>query len=52
MFEYEETTEQTQIADYNVYLQLKKLKYTDSDIADHLSYSKQQLATLISKFCY
>ena len=50
MFDIEETPEQTDIADYNAYLQLKKLNYTDVDIADHMSYTKQQLADLITKF--
>jgi hypothetical protein len=50
MIEFEETRQQRDIADYNAYLQLKKLRYTDAKIAAHLSYTKQQLANLISKF--
>ncbi len=50
MFEFEETPQQRDVADYNAYLQLKKLRYTDADIADHMSYTKQQLASLITKF--
>ena len=52
MFDTEETPEQIDVTDYNVYLQLKKLKYTDADIAEHMSYTKQQLANLICKFTF
>ncbi len=52
MFDIDETLEQRDIADYNVYLQLNKLNYTDADIADHMSYTKQQLANLIRKFTF
>ncbi len=52
MFEFEETPEQREIADYSAYLQLKKINYTDADIADHMSYTKQQLANLITKFTF
>ena len=52
MFEFEETPEQREIADYSAYLQLKKINYTDKDIADHMSYTKQQLANLITKFTF
>ena len=52
MIDFEETPEQIDIADYNAYLQLKNLKYTDAKIADHMSYTKQQLADLITKFTF
>ncbi len=52
MIDFEETPEQREIADYNAYLQLKKLNYTDADIADHMSYTKQQLENLITKFTF
>ena len=52
MFDFEETPEQRDIADYNAYLQLNKLRYTEADIADHMSYTKQQLADLITKFTF
>ena len=50
MFDIQETPEQRDIADYSAYLQLKRLHYTDAKIADHMSYTKQQLADLITKF--
>jgi hypothetical protein len=50
MIDIEETPEQIDIADYSAYLQLKKLNYTDTKIANHMSYTKQQLADLIIKF--
>ena len=37
------------VADYNVYLQLKQLNYTNEDIAKHISYSKKDLGFLISR---
>ena len=46
----EETPQQAQIADYNAYLQLKQLNYTNEAIADHLSYSKENLGYLISRY--
>ena len=52
MFDFEETPEQRDIADYDAYLQLKKLNYTEADIAQHMSYTKQQLANLIRKFTF
>lgn len=52
MFNIEETPEQRDIADYDAYLQLKKLNYTDAKIADHMSYTKQQLSNLITKFTF
>lgn len=36
---YKETQNQKDIADYNVYLQLKEIQYTNEAIAEHLSYS-------------
>jgi len=50
MFNFEETQEQTQIADYNAYLQLKALRYSNRDIARHMSYTLQQLINLTTKF--
>ena len=52
MFDFEETPEQRDVADYSAYLQLKELNYTDAKIADHMSYTKQQLVDLISKFTF
>jgi len=52
MFIIEETQEQTQIADYNAYLQLKSLRYSNTDIARHMSYTKKQLANLIVRFSF
>ena len=52
MYDTQETPEQRDIADYNAYLQLKKLRYTHADVADHMSYTKQQLAHLITKFTF
>ena len=52
MFEFEETPEQRDIADYDAYLQLKKLNYTDAEVAKSMSRSKQQLANLIAKFTF
>ena len=47
-----ETSHQTAVADYNAYLQLARLKYTNADIATHLSFSLEQLGQLISKFAF
>lgn len=47
--DYKETPEQKHVADYSVYLQLKELKYTNEDIAEHLSYTKEELGFLISR---
>jgi hypothetical protein len=49
---YNETPRQKDIADYNVYLQLKDLHYTNEDIARHLSYSKEDLGYLISRYTF
>ncbi len=38
--------------DYNTYLKLKKLKYTNADIAKQLNYSKEQLGFLISRYYF
>jgi hypothetical protein len=50
MVNIEETPEQTQIADYNAYLQLKDLNYSDKDVAKHMSYTMRQMNELKSKF--
>lgn len=47
-----ETPQQTDIADYNVYLQLKQLQYSNTDIAKHLSYSEEDLGYLISRHTF
>lgn len=47
-----ETPQQTDIADYNVYLQLKQLQYSNTDIAKHLSYSEEDLGYLISRYTF
>ncbi len=52
MFDFEETPEQREIADYNAYLMLKEIHYTDAKIANHMSYTMQQLADLIVKFTF
>jgi hypothetical protein len=49
---YNETPEQKHIADYNVYLQLKQLHYSNAGIAEHLSYSKEDLGYLISRYTF
>jgi len=49
---YEETPQQNDIADYNVYLQLKELNYTNESIAEHLSYTKEDLGYLISRHTF
>ena len=41
-----------QVADYQAYLELKKLHYTNADISKHLSYSKSDLGYLISRFTF
>lgn len=45
-----ETPKQTDIADYNAYLLLKDLLYTNEAAAYHLSCTKKQLMDLIAKF--
>tara|TARA_R110002096_G_scaffold435456_1_gene660825 strand:+ start:627 stop:800 length:174 start_codon:yes stop_codon:yes gene_type:complete len=52
MIDIEENPEQRDVADYNAYLLLKDLRYTNEAAADHLSYTKQQLADLIVKFTF
>tara|TARA_R110002049_G_scaffold236643_1_gene409759 strand:+ start:1107 stop:1559 length:453 start_codon:yes stop_codon:yes gene_type:complete len=47
-----ENDKQRDVADYNVYLQLKELNYTNEDIAKHLSYSKKELGCLISQHTF
>lgn len=49
---YKETQNQKDIADYNVYLQLKEIHYTNEAIAKHLSYSNEDLGYLISRFSF
>jgi len=39
-------------SDYNAYLQLKNLQYTNIDIAKHLSYAKEDLGYLISRYTF
>lgn len=48
----QENKNQKQFADYQAYLELKKLQYTNADIAKHLSYSKSDLGYLISRFTF
>ncbi|MFV0531748.1 MAG: hypothetical protein ACK5MD_09985 [Flavobacteriales bacterium] len=48
----QENENQKQVADYQAYLELKKLHYTNTDIAKHLSYSKKELGYLISRFTF
>ncbi len=40
------------VADYNTYLQLKNLQYSNSDIAKHLDYTKEDLGYLISRYTF
>lgn len=47
---FKENQRQKEVADHSVYLQLKKLKYTNEEIANHLSYTNNELSILISKF--
>lgn len=49
---YKETPQQKDIADYNVYLQLKELNYTNKSIAEHLRYAKEELGYLISRHTF
>ena len=49
---HKENKEQSEIADYNVYLQLKQIGYTNIDISKHLSYSKKELGYIISKYTF
>ncbi|WP_407557327.1 hypothetical protein [Winogradskyella sp. 4-2091] len=52
MTDFKETPQQKHIADYNVYLQLRDLNYTNTDIAKHLNYSNEQLGYLISRYTF
>ena len=52
MIDVQESQEQKDIADYSAYLQLKKLNYSFVDIANHLSYTEQQLEILLTKFTF
>jgi len=47
-----ENKESKFIADYNAYLQLKSLQYTNTDIAKHLSYTIEDLGYLISRYTF
>ena len=49
---HKENDKQREVADYNVYLQLKELNYTNENIAKHLSYSKKELGCLISQHTF
>lgn len=49
---YNETPQQKDIADYNIYLQLKNINYSNIDIAKHLSYTTKQLGYLISSYSF
>ena len=49
---HKESKRQCEIADYNVYLQLKALNYANQDIAGHLSYSLADLGFLISRYTF
>ena len=52
MEQYNETPQQKDSANYNISLQLKKLNYTNEDIAKHLGYSNENLGYLISQFTF
>lgn len=49
---HKESPQQNDIADYNVYLQLKELNHTNEAIAEHLSYTKEDLGYLISRYTF
>ena len=50
MFDLKETAKQKQFADFSAYLQLKQLNYTDNQVINHLSCSKEYLKMIIDKF--
>lgn len=50
LMEFKETLYQSQVCDYNVYLQLKQLNYTDHDIAQHMNISLDQLHSTVQQF--
>jgi hypothetical protein len=45
-----ETEQQKNVADYFCYRELKKLNYSDEEIATQFCLSKQQLLNLIAQF--
>ena len=47
-----ETPQQTEIADYSAYLQLKQLKFTNKHIAKHLGYSNDKFGRLLSSYTF
>ncbi|MGY0391185.1 hypothetical protein ACW5R3_01330 [Bizionia sp. KMM 8389] len=49
---FKETPQQKDIADYNVYVQLKELNCTNESIAEHLSCTKEELGYLISRHTF
>ena len=50
MFNTKETTLQSQFADFSVYLQLKRLNYTNKEAINHLSCTNEYLQIIIDKF--
>lgn len=52
MTDFKETPKQKDIADYNVYLQLKELNYTNTDIVKHLSCTNEEFGYLISRYTF
>ena len=50
MFDLQENEKQKQFADFSAYLQLKKMNYTDKDISNHLSCTKEYLQMIKDKF--
>ena len=52
MIDFEETPEQAEIAAHSAYLIMKGLHYTNAKIAEHMSYTNQQLASLISRYTF
>ena len=49
-FDFSESEEQKDIADYNTYIELKKLNYSDSEIAKQFYITISELEELINKF--
>lgn len=47
-----ETKQEKEAADYSAYLQLKNLNYSNTRIAEHISYTKQELGNLISTYYF
>lgn len=52
MDNFNETLQQTEIADYNAYLQLKQLKFTNKLIAKQLGYSNDKFGRLLSNYTF